>query len=344
MAATTVILAAAWGCSDNGNTGPNTNPTASFQAPACIAGTACAFTDASTDADGTVTAWSWNFNDGTALDVNRNPSHTFATAGTFNVTLTVTDNAGGTGSTTVPVTVTGGSANQAPVADFSPPACSVSVPCAFADASTDDVGVTAWSWNFGDGTAPDNTQNPTHTFGTAGAYQVTLTVTDAGGLTNALTKTVTVTDAASQDCASAGDHAVACTLTMTQRSTVTVTLTSTSCEIKNDKVTAVAPTTVGAPKAGQPLWLSVCTAEVGDQVTIQNTSAGTLTLEAGEQLVITLTRGEPDLGDPAAGQPAARFTGTGPWIVNMDDGGNTAAPGEPDFDDVVLTVTPTAAP
>ena len=102
MAATTVILAGAWGCSSGSNTGPNTNPTASFTAPACTVGTACAFTDASTDADGTVTAWSWNFNDGTALDVNRNPSHTFATAGTFNVTLTVTDNAGGTGSTTVP--------------------------------------------------------------------------------------------------------------------------------------------------------------------------------------------------------------------------------------------------
>jgi vibriolysin len=62
------------------------------------------FTDASTDPDGTVVAWSWNFGDG-ATSTLQNPSHTYATAGTYNVTLTVTDNDSATNPITKPVTV-----------------------------------------------------------------------------------------------------------------------------------------------------------------------------------------------------------------------------------------------
>jgi len=56
-------------------------------------GLACAFTDGSTDSDGTVTAWSWNFGDG-ATSTTRNPSHTYAAAGIYSVSLTVTDDDG----------------------------------------------------------------------------------------------------------------------------------------------------------------------------------------------------------------------------------------------------------
>ena len=62
------------------------------------------FTDTSTDPDGTVVAWSWVFGDGGTSTV-QNPSHTYATGGTYNVTLTVTDNDGAQNSITKPVTV-----------------------------------------------------------------------------------------------------------------------------------------------------------------------------------------------------------------------------------------------
>lgn len=68
----------------------------------------CGFTDGSTDSDGTVTAWSWTFGDGgtsTAL----NPSRTYASAGTYTVTLRVTDNLGATNQRSAPVTVSSGS-------------------------------------------------------------------------------------------------------------------------------------------------------------------------------------------------------------------------------------------
>jgi PKD repeat protein len=62
------------------------------------------FTDTSTDPDGSVVAWNWNFDDG-QTSTEQNPSHTFATEGTYNVTLTVTDDAGDTGSTSQNITV-----------------------------------------------------------------------------------------------------------------------------------------------------------------------------------------------------------------------------------------------
>ncbi|WP_129338871.1 LamG-like jellyroll fold domain-containing protein [Cellulomonas endophytica] len=59
----------------------------------------------STDPDGSVTAWAWDFGDG-ATASGRTASHAYATAGTRAVTLTVTDDRGATASTTRQVTTT----------------------------------------------------------------------------------------------------------------------------------------------------------------------------------------------------------------------------------------------
>jgi PKD repeat protein len=83
--------------------GANTAPTAAFTYSCTDLG--CSFTDASTDSDGSVTAWSWHFGDGGSSNTV-NPSHTYAAAGPYNVTLTVTDNEGGSDSVTQSVMVT----------------------------------------------------------------------------------------------------------------------------------------------------------------------------------------------------------------------------------------------
>ncbi|WP_425478000.1 PKD domain-containing protein [Lysobacter capsici] len=62
------------------------------------------FTDSSTDSDGTIASRSWNFGDGTTSTAT-NPSKTYAAAGTYTVTLTVTDNGGATHTKTASVTV-----------------------------------------------------------------------------------------------------------------------------------------------------------------------------------------------------------------------------------------------
>ncbi len=82
--------------------GGNVPPTANFTFTTSYL--TAYFTDTSTDSDGTVVAWSWNFGDG-GTSTLQNPSHTYAAAGTYNVTLTVTDNDGAADPITKPVTV-----------------------------------------------------------------------------------------------------------------------------------------------------------------------------------------------------------------------------------------------
>src|SRR6184192_1985107 len=84
-------------------TAPNLPPTASFT-KAC-GDLSCTFTSTSTDPDGSVVAWSWNFGDGATATV-ANPPHTYAVGGTYTVSLRVTDNAGATNTTSQVVTVT----------------------------------------------------------------------------------------------------------------------------------------------------------------------------------------------------------------------------------------------
>lgn len=178
-----------------GSTAPaptNSPPTASFD-PSCT-GLTCTFTDRSTDSDGTVKAWSWNFGDG-ATSTAQSPSRTYAASGTYAVSLTVTDDKGGTGSTTRTVTVTAPTtpppSNVAPTAGFTESCTDLT--CRFTDTSGDSDGtVVAWSWNFGDGTT-STAQHPSRTYGAGGTYSVSLTVTDDKGATGSTTRSVTVT-------------------------------------------------------------------------------------------------------------------------------------------------------
>ncbi len=86
------------------------------------------------------------------------------------------------------IEITGCSSNnQPPVALFSYLVDCLST--GFTDASTDDGAITAWQWNFGDGSS-SSLRNPTHTYISSGTYTVTLTVTDDAGITASTSQTV----------------------------------------------------------------------------------------------------------------------------------------------------------
>ncbi len=165
---------------------PNVAPTANFTKSTSFLGLAVDATS-STDVDGTVAGYSWNFGDGgTATGATAN--HTYATSGTYDVTLTVTDDDGATGTVTQQVTVT---ANQAPTAAFTPTTNFLGLSVDATASSASDGTITGYSWNFGDGgTAAGATAN--HTYAAPGTYTVTLTVTDGLGATGTVTHDVTV--------------------------------------------------------------------------------------------------------------------------------------------------------
>ena len=185
-------------CGDDGGSTPppdNTAPVADFAVPACAINVACGFTSTSTD-DAGVTSWSWDFDgDGHADATTATASHTYTATGDFNVSLTVGDAQGLSDTKTSTVTVSG-SGNGAPVADFAVPACTINVACAFVSTSSDDVGVTEWSWDFnGDGTPDATTESASFTYTTAGSFNVSLTVRDAEGASNTKTSAITIAPA-----------------------------------------------------------------------------------------------------------------------------------------------------
>ncbi len=87
------------GTYDGGSTGGNNAPNAVIaNGPfSAVTGQSIAFSSVgSSDSDGSIASYSWNFGDG-ASSSSANPSHTYQSAGSYNVSLTVIDNDGASG-------------------------------------------------------------------------------------------------------------------------------------------------------------------------------------------------------------------------------------------------------
>lgn len=146
------------------------------------------FEDASSDPDGRVTKWHWNFGDNSQAQT-QHPSHQYSIEGVYTVTLTVTDDSGLQDSVSRPVSV---EQNVAPVADFSFEPGEASQQFAFVDASDDSDGsIAQWHWDFGDGNTA-SIANPHHNYDEVNSYLVTLTVADNKGKTAFIQKAVLV--------------------------------------------------------------------------------------------------------------------------------------------------------
>lgn len=125
------------------------------------------------------TSWAWSFGDG-ATSTSQNPTHEYADAGSYTVSLTASNATGVDTETKISYIVVSEPPPPAPVADFSASPATGEAPLtvSFSDLSTGHP--STWSWDFGDG-ATSLTQNPTHQYGAPGAYTASLTVANAGG-------------------------------------------------------------------------------------------------------------------------------------------------------------------
>ena len=145
----------------------------------------------STAPDSSIDSYRWDFDDDGKIDATgETTTNTFNSTGDHRVTLTVTDNAGNSDRANLTVTVED---QTAPTAEAgSNQTVSVGNSTSFdGTASTDNVGIASYQWEFGDGTTASSAQ-VSHTYDTPGNYNVTLTVSDEAGNTDTDTASVIV--------------------------------------------------------------------------------------------------------------------------------------------------------
>ena len=151
--------------------------------------TAAVDASASADPDGTIASYAWDFGD-SATGTGKTASHSYASGGTYQVALTVTDNSGAASTSTAQVSV---QPNQPPAAQFTATVTNRTSAFDAAGAQDPDGTIASYAWDFGDASTGAGAA-PSHTYAAAGSYDVVLTVLDNDGATGTVTKTVTVTD------------------------------------------------------------------------------------------------------------------------------------------------------
>ena len=144
----------------------------------------------STDSDGSITAYAWNFGDNSSSSL-ANLSKTFTNPGSYSVTLTVTDNDGLINTATKNISVLNNPPNAVANLNLTTGIAPLTVTYN-ASASTDSDGsIAAYAWNFGDGGTRTNASGQ-YIFNNPGTYNVTLTVTDNSGTSDTDTVQVIV--------------------------------------------------------------------------------------------------------------------------------------------------------
>ncbi|MEL6844951.1 MAG: PKD domain-containing protein, partial [Bacteroidota bacterium] len=175
------------GCRDTLLVQPQVRVTASPNAQFAVSDSAgclplaISFVDQSAAQNATLQSWDWAFGEG-GLSTNQNPVYTYATDGSFQAQLLITDSNGCVDSAEQTITVF-----PLPLLDFT---ASDSLGCAplplqfFVQTPT----AVDWLWDFGDGTPNSFDEEPNHLYTADGSYNVSLIVTDANGCVDSLEK------------------------------------------------------------------------------------------------------------------------------------------------------------
>jgi len=159
-------------------------PVANFSSNGACVFSPVQFSDGSSG--GTITAWNWNFGDGTN-SILQNPVHNYSLPGTYTATLTAITSNGCTDTKSKQVVI-----HELPEADFSASTVCLGFSTLFTDMSFDSTGnINSWNWIFGDGNS-SLLSNPAHIYAQSGSFSVQLVVTSSYGCIDTAAHSITV--------------------------------------------------------------------------------------------------------------------------------------------------------
>jgi PKD repeat protein len=175
---------------ENGPTAALTLSPSSGKAPLVVTANATA----STAGSNPISSYKFSFGDGSATVTESaptpEPTHTYAAGGTYTVSVTVTDSAGQNSTASAPALV-----GQPSAALTVTPTSAPLTVTANASASTDPLGISSYTFAFGDGATvgPQGGSTATHAYSSAGTYTVTVTIADSASASSTASAKVTVT-------------------------------------------------------------------------------------------------------------------------------------------------------
>lgn len=148
--------------------------------------------DSSSVASGVINSWKWNFGDGDS-SMGQVTSHCYTTPGMYDVSISVSTNAGCNSSKTISNLVT---AYSPPKANFfvNPVSTDIFHPnITFTNQSTDSYGIKTWQWHFGDGADSIRGNIVNHNYTDTGEYCANLIVTNIHGCSDTTQRCIEIT-------------------------------------------------------------------------------------------------------------------------------------------------------
>ncbi len=187
-----LIVSNIFGCTDslNDDVLVHPQPVADFTNATVCAGNAVDFTNTS---QGNPILFEWNFDDGSPVSTDENPTHTFATGGFYDIQFIAENNVGCADTLVEQIEVF-----TVPDVDFTADTVCLFDITSFTDLTQDPTPLLSWDWDFGDGNTSFQ-QNPTYIYQNPGTYDVTLTVTNVNGCDSTMNQDVIVSQVPEAD-------------------------------------------------------------------------------------------------------------------------------------------------
>ena len=274
-------------------------------------GSAISFTGAATDPGSADThTFTWDFGDSSPVSTGQSVSHAYADDGGYTVTLTVTDDDGGSDASTTTATI----ANVAPTAGAGGPYSgevgdSITFTGSAADPGSADTH--DFTWDFGDGSPTASGQSVAHAYGTAGSFTATLTVTDDEGASDSDSATVNIYPPNQPPVADAGPDQ---NLTDTDKNGSEMVTLDGSGSSDPDGSISVYEWTEGATALGTGAVLNVSLAAGTHTITL--TVTDNIGASAGDTVVVDVN--QPPTANAGLDQSANDADGTNSETVTLD--------------------------